>query len=66
LEKYRAQLNLYSLMLIKWSKLPVVQHCIYFVRNGLMISTPISEDIIEQVECQFREFKSAMMNSLQA
>ena len=66
LEKYRAQLNLYSLVLVKWSKLPVVQHCIYFVRNGLMVSTPISEDTIEQVECQFREFKSAMMNSLQA
>jgi len=64
LEKYRAQLNLYSLVLIKWSKLPVVQHCIYFVRNGLMVSTPISEDIIEKVECQLREFKSAMMSGL--
>ncbi len=63
LEKYRAQLSLYALILKRWSKLSVVQHCIYFVRNGLMISTPISEDSIEQVECQLREFKSAMMNS---
>ena len=63
IEKYRAQLNLYTLILKKWSKLSVVQHCIYFVRNGLIISTPITEDIIEKVECQFREFKSVMMNS---
>lgn len=54
--KYRAQLDLYTIVLTCWSKLPVSKHCIYFIRNGLMISTPVTERHIKKVEDQLKEF----------
>ncbi|MCK4716674.1 MAG: UvrD-helicase domain-containing protein [Candidatus Marinimicrobia bacterium] len=54
--KYNAQLDLYALMLTRWSKLKVSKSCIYFIRNGLLIEQSINEDIIRRTEERLKLF----------
>ncbi|MBN2600654.1 MAG: UvrD-helicase domain-containing protein [Candidatus Marinimicrobia bacterium] len=54
--KYNAQLDLYALMLNRWSKLDVIKTCLYFIRNGLLIEQEMSSDIIRKTESQLQDF----------
>ena len=54
--KYNAQLDLYALMLNRWSKLDVIKTCLYFIRNGLLIEQEMSADIIRKTESQLLDF----------
>jgi len=54
--KYNAQLDLYALMLSRWSKLEVIKTCLYFIRNGLLIEQEMDEEIILKTESRLVEF----------
>ncbi|MFH2024461.1 MAG: PD-(D/E)XK nuclease family protein, partial [bacterium] len=54
--KYNAQLDLYALMLNRWSKIDVVKTCLYFIRNGLLIEQEMTPDTINKTENQLRKF----------
>jgi len=54
--KYNAQLDLYALMLNRWSKLDVIKTCLYFIRNGLLIEQEMTSDIVRKTESQLKDF----------
>jgi len=54
--KYNAQLDLYALMLSRWSKLNVAKTCLYFIRTGLLIEQESTPDTINQTESQLVKF----------
>ena len=54
--KYNAQLDLYALMLSRWSKLDVAKTCLYFIRTGLLIEQECTPDIINKTENQLQKY----------
>ncbi|HCL00136.1 MAG TPA: hypothetical protein DHW42_08555 [Candidatus Marinimicrobia bacterium] len=54
LTKYNAQLNLYALMLNRWSKVTVAKTGLYFIRNGLLIEQIVDEELLKKTENQLR------------
>ena len=54
--KYNAQLDLYALMLSRWSKLDVAKTCLYFIRTGLLIEQECTPDTINKTENQLQKF----------
>jgi ATP-dependent exoDNAse (exonuclease V) beta subunit len=56
LEKYRAQLDLYALLLKKWSGLNVTKHCLYFIRCGKIVETPVNDARLTRTERELSEF----------
>jgi len=58
--KYNAQLDLYVLMLSRWSGWQVKQSCLYFIRNGLLIERKVTEDHLQLTENQLKRMISGM------
>ena len=56
--KYNAQLDLYVLMLSRWSGCRVKQSCLYFIRNGLLIERKVTEDNLRLTEKQLQRMLS--------
>ena len=56
LEKYRAQLDLYALLLKNWSGLNVTSHFLYFIRQGKIVETPVNEERLARTERDLLEF----------
>ncbi|PIS29955.1 MAG: hypothetical protein COT43_02840, partial [Candidatus Marinimicrobia bacterium CG08_land_8_20_14_0_20_45_22] len=56
LEKYRAQLDLYALLLKKWSGLNVTKHYLYFIRRGKIVETLVTDERLDQTERDLSEF----------
>jgi len=56
--KYNAQLDLYVLMLSRWSGCRVKQSCLYFIRNGLLIERKVTEDNLQLTERQLKHMIS--------
>jgi ATP-dependent exoDNAse (exonuclease V) beta subunit len=54
LTKYNAQLNLYALMLNRWSKASVARTGLYFIRNGLLIEQVVDEGLLKKTENQLK------------
>ncbi len=56
MNKYNAQLDLYALMLKRWSRLNILKTCLYFVRNGLLIEQDVDDETILKTETLLNEF----------
>jgi len=56
LKKYRAQLDLYALLLKKWSGLNLTKHCLYFIRRGKIVETRVNDARLTRTERELSEF----------
>lgn len=63
-KKYRTQLDLYALVLVRWSDLPVRNHCIYFIRNGSMIDTTIDEQLLDMTMKELSQYLESLQGQL--
>ncbi len=52
--KYNAQLDLYVLMLSRWSGCQVKQSCLYFIRNDLLVERKVTKDNLQLTEKQLK------------
>lgn len=57
--KYNAQLDLYALVLARWSGLPVREKMIYFIRTGRLQAEPVNTALLDKAERRIRAFIAA-------
>ena len=58
LKKYSTQLDFYGFILERCAQRKVKEHAVYFIRNGLLLTTTVTESLLNEAGESIRRFIS--------